>query len=184
MFYVNLNGTILGSADYDSTLAHEFQHMIHWYQHPVDLSWTNEGMSVLAQHLNGFSATGVDRSFIQSPDTQLNDWSDDMNVDLAHYGAGYLFMDYFAEHYGGYGVLKELLQDPTSPPLNFDHVLAKHGYTDRFMDVMHKWFLANYIQKLSLPDFGKSVTKVVLVVSASAPETTQLAQYHLSLSLT
>jgi hypothetical protein len=146
MFYISLDGETPGSSDYNSTLAHEFQHMIHWYQHPVDLSWTNEGMSVLAQHINGFSSGGVDLAFVQSPDTQLNDWSDDMSANLPHYGAGYLFMDYFAEHYGGYGVLKELLQDPSSPPVNFDHVLAKHGYSDRFTDVLSKWFIANYIE--------------------------------------
>jgi immune inhibitor A len=145
MFYISLEGEVPGSPDYNSSLAHEFQHMIHWYQHPVDLSWTNEGMSVLAQHINGFSAGGLDEGFIQTPDTQLNDWSDDMNADIAHYGAGYLFMDYFAEHYGGYSVLKELLQDPASPPVNFDHVLAKRGYQDRFVDVMHKWFVANFV---------------------------------------
>ncbi|HEV2581911.1 MAG TPA: hypothetical protein VGT44_13740 [Ktedonobacteraceae bacterium] len=147
MFYVSLDGgETPGTPDYNSTLAHEFQHMIHWYQHPVDLSWTNEGMSVLAQHINGFSAGGLDQDFVQKPDTQLNDWSDDINADLEHYGAGYLFMDYFAEHYGGYGVLKELLQDPTSPPVNFDDVLAKHGYTDRFFDVLEKWYVANYVE--------------------------------------
>ena len=146
MFYVNIDSTIAGSADYNSTLAHEFQHMIHWYQHPVDLSWANEGMSVLAQHINGYSTGGVDLAFAQSPDTQLNDWSDDINAALPHYGAGYLFMDYFAEHYGGYSALKELLQDPASPPANFDHVLAKHGYADRFMDVFNKWLIANYVE--------------------------------------
>ncbi len=150
MFYVSLDGEIPGTAEYNSTLAHEFQHMIHWYQHPVDLSWTNEGMSVLAQHINGFSSGGVDLAFVQTPDTQLNDWADDINADLAHYGAGYLFMDYFAEHYGGYGVLKELLQDPASPPVNFDHVLAKHGYTDRFVDVLNKWYVANYVEDPTL----------------------------------
>ncbi|HEX6479510.1 MAG TPA: hypothetical protein VF043_11755 [Ktedonobacteraceae bacterium] len=146
MFYVNLDSTAPGSADYNSTLAHEFQHMIHWYQHPVDLSWTNEGMSVLAQHINGYSTGGVDLAFIQSPDTQLNDWTQDINAALPHYGAGYLFMDYFAEHYGGYSLLKELLQDPASPPDNFNHVLAKHGYQDRFSDVLNKWLIANYVQ--------------------------------------
>ena len=146
MFYINLAGEIPGTSEYNSALAHEFQHMIHWYQHPVDLSWTNEGMSMLAQHINGFSTGGVDLALMQTPDTQLNDWSSDINLDIAHYGAGYLFMDYFAEHYGGYSVLKELLQDPASPPVNFDDVLAKHGYQDRFIDVLNKWYLANYVQ--------------------------------------
>lgn len=145
MFYINLESEIPGSAGYNSALAHEFQHMIHWRQHPLDLSWMNEGMSVLAQHINGFSSGGVDLAFLQSPDTQLNDWSDDITADLPHYGAGYLFLDYFAEHYGGYSVLKELLQDPASPPTNFNDVLAKHGYQDRFIDVLHKWFLANVV---------------------------------------
>ncbi len=66
--------------------------------------------------------------------------------DIAHYGASYLFLDYFATHYGGYGILKELLQDPAAPPENFDHVLAKHGYSDTFIDVLHKWYIANDVQ--------------------------------------
>ncbi|HZU69784.1 MAG TPA: hypothetical protein VFA09_21105 [Ktedonobacteraceae bacterium] len=146
MFYVNLDSTIPGSADYNGTLAHEFQLMIHWHLHPSDPGWVNEGMSVLAQQINGYPAEGVDLAFVQSPDTQLNDWSNDINAALPHYGAGYLFMDYFAEHYGGYSVLKELLQDPATPPTNFDDVLAKHGYTDRFMDVFNKWLIANYVE--------------------------------------
>lgn len=150
MFYVSLDGPIPGSSDYNSTLAHEFQHMIHWYQHPVDLSWTNEGMSVLAQHINGYPVGGLDQSFLQTPDTQLNDWSDNINVDSAHYGAGYLFMDYFATHYGGYSILKELLRDPASPPDNFNHVLAKHGYQDTFIDVLQKWYIANFVADASI----------------------------------
>jgi len=150
MFYVSLDGPIPGSADYNSTLAHEFQHMIHWYQHPVDLSWTNEGMSVLAQHINGYPVGGLDQSFLQTPDTQLNDWSDAISMDSAHYGAGYLFMDYFATHYGGYSVLKELLRDSAAPPDNFNHVLAKHGYADTFFDVLQKWYIANYVADVTL----------------------------------
>ena len=150
MFYVSLDGPIPGSADYNSTLAHEFQHMIHWYQHPVDISWANEGMSVLAQHINGYPVEGFAQSFLQTPDTQLNDWSSDISLDSAHYGAGYLFMDYFATHYGGYSVLKELLRDPAEPPDNFNHVLAKHGYADTFFDVLQKWYVANYVADVTL----------------------------------
>lgn len=150
MFYVNLDTTRVGTFGYNSILAHEFQHMIHWYQHQVDLTWINEGMSVLAQHLNGFPVDALAQSFLLVPDTQLTDWSSDSKADFSHYGAGYLFMDYFSEHYGGPGVLKELLQDPSSPPLNFEHVLAKHGYQDKFADVLHKWFIANFVMDPSI----------------------------------
>jgi immune inhibitor A len=150
MLYVSLDGPLAGTADYNSTLAGAFQHLIHWYQHPADPTWVNEGMSVLAQDLNSLPIDGVDASFLQTPDTQLNDWSDNISQDIAHYGASYLFLDYFATHYGGYGILKELLQDPAAPPENFDHVLAKHGYSDTFIDVLHKWYIANVVQNASI----------------------------------
>jgi hypothetical protein len=156
MFYINLDSITPNSADYNSTLANEFQQMIHWYQHPIDPNWVNEGMAVLAQYINGYSSGAVDQAFIQSPDTQLNNWTDDINAVLPHYGAGYLFMDYFVEHYGGSSALKELLKDPASPPANFDHVLAKHGYQDRFMDVFNKWLIANYVEDpgIDLGEYG------------------------------
>ncbi|MFL5627140.1 MAG: hypothetical protein ACJ788_16290, partial [Ktedonobacteraceae bacterium] len=116
----------------------------------VDPNWLNEGMSILAQHLNSYPTSGLEQSFLQMPDTQLNDWSDDVNLNIAHYGASYLFMDYFATHYGGYAILKELLQDPAAPPDNFNHVLARHGYQQTFNDVLHNWYIANYVQDASV----------------------------------
>jgi hypothetical protein len=146
MIYANLSGgAVPGQPYYDATLAHEFQHMIHWYRHPGDPSWNNEGMSVLAQHVNGYTSGGVERTFFARPDTMLGGWTDNQSADVAHYGAGYLFMDYFAEHYGGYPVLQELLTDPAQVPLNFDHVLAAHGYKERFADVFANFVIANLL---------------------------------------
>ncbi len=146
MIYINLDaGIVPGDEYYNATLAHEFQHMIHWYWHPADGSWINEGMSVLAEHLNRFAVGRVDDSLLAQPDTQLTSWAPNGPATLPHYGAGYLFADYFAEHYGGDSVLRELLADPAQVPLNFDDVLAKHGYKDRFDDVFAKWVIANLL---------------------------------------
>ncbi len=146
MIYINLDGgAVPGQEFYDAMLAHEFQHMIHWYWHPADGSWTNEGMSVLAQHVNNYTSGGVEQVFLQQPDTMLGGWTDDASANVAHYGAGYLFMDYFTEHYGGPAVLRDLLTDPAQVPLNFDHVLARHGYSDRFNDVFAKFVIANLL---------------------------------------
>jgi len=144
MIYIHVGpGLEPGTEPYDETLAHEFQHMIHWYWHPSDPSWANEGMSVLAQHVNGFSTAPFDATFLQQPGTMLSGWTDDQAANVPRYGAGYLFMDYFAEHYGGYAVLKELLASPQQTPLNFDAVLAAHGYKDRFDDVFARFVVAN-----------------------------------------
>lgn len=151
MIYVNLDGGMVpGTEFYNATLAHEFQHMIHWYSHPSDPSWMNEGMSVLAQHLNGYSAGGVDQAYLSRPDTMLGGWTDDANENVYHYGAGYLFMDYFGEHYGGFSVLKQLLTDSKQTPLNFDDVLTANGYSDRFNDVFAKFVLANLLNNASI----------------------------------
>jgi hypothetical protein len=151
MIYVNLDGgEIPGRPGYASTLAHEFQHMIHWHWHPSDPSWVNEGSSVLAEHINGYSAGGVDQVFLAHPETMLGGWVDDQGADIAHYGAGYLFMDYFTEHYGGNAVLRELLTDPNQTPLNFERVLAAHKYSDRFNDVFAKFVLATLLNDTSL----------------------------------
>lgn len=150
MLYMNLDSEIPGTADYNSVLANEFQQLLNWHAHPLTLDWMNEGIALLAQHVNKYSVSGVDQALLKAPDTQLNDWSNDPALEAEHAGAGYLFVDYFAEHYGGYGVLKELLQDPAAPPTNFDDVLAKHGYTDRFIDVLRKWLVANFVADPSI----------------------------------
>lgn len=151
MIYINLDGGELpGSAFYDSTLAHEFQHMIHWYWHPADGSWTNEGASVLAEHINGYSTDGVGAAFLAQPDIMLGGWTDDQNADFAHYGAGYLFMDYFVAHFGGSGVLRQLFANPAQVPLNFDAVLHSRGFHDSFNDVFATFVVANLLNDPSV----------------------------------
>jgi len=146
MLYINLDGLIPGTTDYNRTLAAEFQRLIDWHQQPGGQVWIDEGLSLLAEHLNGYPVNEAAASFLQAFAVQLTSWSDDPAASLAHYGASYLFMDYFATHYG-IKTLKEALQDPALPPQNFNDALAKNGYTDTFTDVLTKWLIANYAQE-------------------------------------
>ena len=116
MIYINLASGIgqPGTSEYDSTIAHEFQHMIHWFWHPGDDSWQNEGMSVLAQHLNNYSVEGMDDALLANPDTMLGGWTSDGQTNFIHYGAGYLFLDYLAQHYGGYDIAAQAADQPTA----------------------------------------------------------------------
>lgn len=143
MIYLHIGPDNLAPADeaYLRTMTHEFQHLIHWHQRPTDPTWLDEAMSVLAQHLNGYDTTGYESAFMADPATPLDAW--DPTATDAQFGAGFLFVDYFAEHYGGYSVLKQLLADPAQAPLNFDDVLAANGYTQRFDDVFAQWVVAN-----------------------------------------
>ena len=78
MFYISADSGNAkpNSTFYDGTLAHEFQHMIHWANDRNEDSWVNEGMSELASYLNGFDPGGADAAYMQKPDTQLTTWSD------------------------------------------------------------------------------------------------------------
>ena len=71
IIYINTDG---GWSGVESTLAHEFQHMIHWHNNPNHDVWINEGASVLASDANGYDISGVDGDFMREPDTQLNAW--------------------------------------------------------------------------------------------------------------
>jgi len=147
MIYVNLASSIgqPGTAEYNATIAHEFQHMIHWFWHPGDDSWQNEGMSVVAQHLNNYSVQSMDDALLANPDTMLGGWTGDSQTDFIHYGAGYLFLSYLAQHYGGYDILRKLLTSPEQEPLDVDAALAAAGTKDRFNDVFGKYVLANLL---------------------------------------
>ncbi|HEY1351523.1 MAG TPA: hypothetical protein VGF67_18035 [Ktedonobacteraceae bacterium] len=150
MLYINLDGEIPGTADYESTLTSVFQQLLNWHAHPLLLDWLNEGIACLAQHLNRYTLNGVDRALLAAPDTQLNDWSNEPIQQAEHSGAACLFVDYFVEHYGGSGVLKELLQDQALPPTSFDDVLARQGSSDRFIDVLRRWLIANFVADPSI----------------------------------
>ncbi len=45
---MNADNTDLADSFTYSVLAHEFQHMIHWYRDRNEESWMNEGFSELA----------------------------------------------------------------------------------------------------------------------------------------
>jgi len=100
MFLISSDNVDLGDSYIYGTMAHEFQHMIHWYQDKNEETWVNEGFSMLAEHVNDYDAGGFDRSYMDNTDMQLNDWGGDVGSNGPHYGASYLFMVYFLDRFG------------------------------------------------------------------------------------
>jgi hypothetical protein len=149
MFYIaaDAQGFQPGTPIYDGVLAHEFQHMIHWAQHRNEDSWVNEGMSILAMHLNGFDTGSPDIAYARQPSTQLNTWADPSTSDDAeHYGASYLFMDYFLGRFGP-GLLKARVAEQLDSISGFNDVLAKAGRPERFDGIFADWLVANLVNQ-------------------------------------
>ncbi|MFW9804344.1 MAG: hypothetical protein ACFFFC_16930, partial [Candidatus Thorarchaeota archaeon] len=153
MFFINIAAARPGSNRLDAILAHEFQHMIHWYNDANEETWVNEGLSELAMDLNNYDTGGTERAYAKTPDTQLNTWGDSPNESIAHYGGSFLFMNYFLERFGE-ELMREVVAHPANGADGFDAVLAARGQAYRFDDVFADWVVANYLDD---PALGEGV---------------------------
>lgn len=156
MFYINADVTEPGDDLIASTLAHEFQHMIHWYQDRNEETWLNEGASMLAEILNGYDPSGYAEDFVANPDLQLTTWTD--GDTLPHYGAAMLFLAYFLDRFGEEAT-QALLAEPLNGMRAVDAVLAARGLTDpatgaplTAADVFADWVIANYLNDARAAD--------------------------------
>ncbi len=158
MFLFNADNTELGNNFTYGVLAHEFQHMIHWKQDGNETSWLNEGSSELAAFLNGYDPGGFDFSYIANPDLQLNDWPNDQNSTTPHYGAGFLFMNYFLDRFGE-DATKLLVKDPANGLDSVEDVLREISATDPATgapisadDFFMDWAVTNFVLDKTVGD--------------------------------
>lgn len=153
MFYLNVDNNRPGTTFYNGTLAHEFQHMIHWHQDLNESTWLNEGASELAMQLNGLkrsSSLRPDSVFAQDPDIQLNAWPDS-DESYAHYGNAYLFLSYFLSRFGEKAT-KALIADPANGMESVDNVLQQINAGMTADDFFADWVIANWLDDDSLED--------------------------------
>lgn len=155
MFVFNGDFIRLRSPNTYGTLAHEFQHMIHYNLDVNEHSWMNEGFSVLAEFLLGYPAN-FDRSFASNPDIQLTDWPTQNTI--PHYGAGFMFLNYFLNRFGeeptqalvrhplnGMESVEAVLRDiNASDPLTGQPISAEDFFVD--------WTIANYLKDERVAD--------------------------------
>lgn len=158
MFMLSAQYVALDEEFAYSVLAHEFQHMIHWYRDRNEESWMNEGFSELAAFLNGYDVGGADWLYVQDPDIQLNTWPNDPNATTPHYGNSFLFLAYFLDRFGE-DATKALVADPENGMKSIDNVLAQIGATDPKTgepltsdDVFADWAVTSYLQDSSVDD--------------------------------
>lgn len=144
MFFINLNAMSPGTDYFDSVLAHEFQHMIHWNEDRNEDTWVNEGFSELATFINGYGPSSFMGAFAAWPDTQLTSWADSPSESLAHYGGSFLFMAYFFQRYGE-EMTKAAVADTENGIAGFNTALAENGFHERFQDVFADFLVANYL---------------------------------------
>jgi len=158
MFFLSADKLTLDEEYTYGVLAHEFQHMIHWYRDRNEQTWLNEGFSDLAMFLNGYSIGGHEWSYIANPDLQLTDWFPGNQDNTPHYGASFLFTTYFLDRFGE-DATKALVGDPENGMVSIDQVLETLGIDDPQTgklltadDVFADWVLTSYLQDENVED--------------------------------
>lgn len=146
MFYINADTTGLNRT-LESTLAHEFQHMIHWALDPNEETWVNEGASELSAMLNEYGSSSFANSFLQMPDIQLNDWNGDNTY--AHYGGAFLFLNYLHDRFGA-DFLRAFVNNPSNGLPSLSETLRTQGSTLIAEQVVGDWFVANLLNQPKL----------------------------------
>jgi len=157
MFVFNADNSPLSEQSTYSVLAHEFQHMIHWNLDRNESSWLNEGSSVLAEFINGYTPY-FDQQYVLNPDLNLTDWFPGNEDNSPHYGEAFLFMDYFLDRFGPKAT-QVLIQDREHSLLSVDDTLKNLNITDAQTgklitadDVVMDWFVAMYLKDGSVGD--------------------------------
>ena len=164
MFYMNTENAFL---DYEYTagaLAHEFQHMIHWYRDENEDTWMNEGFSEVAAHLNGFDVGGSDFLFALEPDQTLSHWPSSPGEAGGHYGQAFLLLTYFLDRFGPEAT-QAIVANPANGFDSIDQILSEMGAAEPSSgqeisadDVFLDWALALLLQDPSLVDGRYSYT--------------------------
>lgn len=209
MFYID--ALILATADggWDitdtwpsliiSTLAHEFQHMIHFYQKAVlradgtgSETWIDEMCSMATEDLvsDKLGTTGP-RGVSSSDPTagspgNTSGWLPLFNhyneySPLAWYSSPYTGVSYalnyalgayLARNYGGADFFRGVVQNSETGYKAIEYALAAHGSADNFGAILRKWSVANLLSDLTSVDSAYRYNSGTWFTSNTNPVTT------------
>ncbi len=150
-----------------SVLAHEFQHMIHFYQKPVlrdtrSETWLNEMASEVAQDLvadkmmaSGPRGVAFDDPTAGEPgnrrgrlplynlfnDQQVTKW----DGVVADYAVNYALGAYLARTYGGAALFRAIVRSGRSGVAAIEAALASSGHDVSFGEVLADWAVATLL---------------------------------------
>ena len=139
-------------------LAHEFVHMIQNAYDRNEVSWINEGSADVGMFINGYDIGGHDWVYVQNPDLQLTTWGGAQDDNFSHYGAAFLYMNYFLDRFGEEAT-QALIKNPKNDITSVDDTLAQLDITDPQTgkvvtadDVFMDWATALYLMDGSVGD--------------------------------
>jgi Immune inhibitor A-like, MAM domain len=132
--------------DYEATVAHELEHLIHNDIDGNEDSWVDEGLADMAEFFNfGTHPASHVVYYLAYHRTPLTVWGGG----LESYGASYLFQLYLLENFGGQDWASWTRQLVAEPANGIEGIEARTG-VGTFNNLYDAWILANYLDQPSL----------------------------------
>ncbi len=131
---------------YESTFAHEYQHLLHGDEDAAEESWINEGLSMWTEWLVGY---GVPQTYVdeaqENGENSLVIWGDQGDVEIiTDYGEAFLFMHYLYTHYGQ-GAMQALFHSQFQGMAGVNDALKTIKAKTTFADVYHNFAIARLV---------------------------------------
>ena len=139
--YLDANKLAFSAYLAHATLAHEFQHLIHWGRDSDEEAWIDEGLAGYAEELVGFPEADPSMvpSFLADPSINLTHWV----FESASYGKTYLFASFLAERYGP-GLIRQIVAEPRNGILGIDDAFKNQNWVEDYAGAWQLWVAANY----------------------------------------
>ncbi len=159
---IYLNSSFLNTPRTKIYLAHEFQHLITFYQkeklrNAVDDIWFNEARSEYVSTFLGYDDNFIGSNlqkrideFSRNSSDSLTEWQNE-NGD---YGSVNLFLQYLISRYGQ-GLLNKIMKNELAGALSINQAMAESGFDEKFNNVFLNWVVANFYNDCLLGDGRK-----------------------------
>lgn len=186
ILYIDSDPLDLDSDLARATLAHEFQHMLHWNADPDEHRWVDEGCSEYAEMACGYKDTTgtAARNFLAvpnllkspgptvpvPPNTGLTDaasWSKGDYLPFL-FDQTFLLMTYFAQRYGNTAVAR-LVAEPANGIDGFNRSLKSLDAAARFEHFWANWAAAVFVNDEGDPGYRGLTLKPVRRDTVAVP---------------
>ncbi len=123
-----------------NTLAHEFQHLIHWNYDPgLGYAFFNEGLSEYASYLCGYGLRSPG-GYFNRPNVALLGWLSS----LEDYSRAALWTLYISEQHGD-PFIRNFVRNSSFGPDGFNNALAQSGLGSSFAETVMNFHIANIL---------------------------------------
>jgi hypothetical protein len=148
MLYADINPSDITSTEFFATIAHELQHLVHFFHDQQEYEWLNEGCSQMAPWLCGYGHPRQISAWQKNPDNSLLAWAPWQQV--ANYGQVYLWTYYVMNRFCRNDAervrfFRELVSDREHGMASYEKLFQSRGAD--FAAIFNNFCIASFVNR-------------------------------------